>query len=473
VGPLGDDGRDISSDNEGGGPPPDPSLRAWRHPSEIAAAAAAASRPPRAAPNRTVSRLVVTGAGAALVFVVVAGTLMLAIGTTVTIQASRSPNGSTLVQLSSGNPVSGRSGTAPPELRAGEAAGTSGADESSEVEPEAAVSSSAGEVPITTVSGAVTTPLMMSEEPTTTTELAAGGTGEASATVLDRSQLPPPGELGDGVFTVAGSNVTRLGLFIAVDGMLLTSASAIDSHDRVAVILDNSWTEAVVVATDPATDVAVLELSGSGAAELDGMASNAVDPVEPAAGARIEVPVAGASDGEVTTGIIIGADQRILTRTGIPVYGSLLTTARLPDRGSGAALLDRGGSPVGLVIDSIGYLASAVPIERAVAVGRSLIEQDTPTAEWLGVEGRSHPGGGAKLHAVVTASPAEQAGLEPGDVIVGIDGDDVIDWFHLIYFVRQAGSGTTVTVEVDRGATTRELPVTIGTRVQTAGRGDG
>jgi S1-C subfamily serine protease len=277
--------------------------------------------------------------------------------------------------------------------------------------------------------------------------------------------LPSPESVGDGVFALSGDDVVRLGLFTAVDGLILTSASAVDDHELVLLAGGGQWVEAIVLASDPPTDVAVLGPTGL---YLDDFAA-AIDETErstrpPAAGTGIQVPVAGSADGETAAGIIIGTDQRILAGDSIPIYGALLTTARRPENGGGATLLDSDGRVIGLLLGSTGYLASAVPIDTALSIARTLVEWNVPTLDWLGVEGRTHDGGGAELHTVIDGSPADLAGLRPGDVITDIEDAEVVDWFHLIHLVRHWGSGATVAVVVERGPSTRELTVDIGTR---------
>jgi S1-C subfamily serine protease len=408
--------------------------------------------------GRNLGWILSVAGGATLVAAVVVTGAVLAIGTTVTIQASERSDTSLLARLNADHPVSARAGGAPTST-VSTTQPSSSTQSTGSLEPAAGVSSSAAEI--------VPTSLSTTGSTTVSGDGATAGPGAEllGSSSFDPALLPSPETVGDGVFALSGDDVVRLGLFTAVDGLILTSASAVDDHELVLLAGGGQWVEAIVLASDPPTDVAVLGPTGL---YLDDFAA-AIDETErstrpPAAGTGIQVPVAGSADGETAAGIIIGTDQRILAGDSIPIYGALLTTARRPENGGGATLLDSDGRVIGLLLGSTGYLASAVPIDTALSIARTLVEWNVPTLDWLGVEGRTHDGGGAEHHTVIDGSPADLAGLRPGDVITDIEDAEVVDWFHLIHLVRHWGSGATVAVVVERGPSTRELTVDIGTR---------
>jgi S1-C subfamily serine protease len=73
-------------------------------------------------------------------------------------------------------------------------------------------------------------------------------------------------------------------------------------------------------------------------------------------------------------------------------------------------------------------------------------------------------GPGAEVVAVEKDSPAALAGLVPGDVVRSFDGDEVPDPAALVLMLTRSSVGTEASLEVERGGTTRTVPIRIGRR---------
>ena len=86
----------------------------------------------------------------------------------------------------------------------------------------------------------------------------------------------------------------------------------------------------------------------------------------------------------------------------------------------------------------------------------SAVDLDTNRSTLLGVNG------GARLTEVTADSPAEAAGLSPGDVVVAVGGDPVRDASDLVVALRSHEPGTRVTITVRRGADQEILVATLG-----------
>jgi thiol-disulfide isomerase/thioredoxin len=92
---------------------------------------------------------------------------------------------------------------------------------------------------------------------------------------------------------------------------------------------------------------------------------------------------------------------------------------------------------------------------------REAVAQGAPRRAWLGVELDAAPGGGVLAKHVVTASPAKQAGLADGDVIVSADGALLDAPQQLVARVALVGPGNSLRLHVRRGSAERDVPVTL------------
>lgn len=381
----------------GTGPPPDPSLRSWRHPSEIASAEAAAIRYAREEPGgrsgadtrsraRSASGLALTAATA----VAVTAIAILALGSGIYYL-----DGDTAITTSAGDVVGGSGPSG--------AASTSRNLLGSELRPPPLASSS-------------TTSSLRPVSTTTINPITAG--------VIQ------------GVYAVDSGEPVRLGAFTVADDMILTSASAVAGHARLAIGVTPFTVAVTLVATDDVTDVALLAMD---------------DALGPAVLATL-----GAMAGHTSLqGHVVDSDRVTVNRNGQVVYGALATDTTCPRQVGGAPLVDDQGRLVGIVVDSPGSTMSAIPISEALRIGRSL-RSGTSSSMSFALKGVARPGGGVELTSVAGASPAADAGLAKGDRILSVDGVAVTDWRHFRYLVRQPGPGVAVTLEIEhQGATSR------------------
>lgn len=291
---------------------------------------------------------------------------------------------------------------------------------------------------------------------------------EVRDALLDPSTLPPFELLDDGVFGNDGDRLERLAAFVVIEGMVFTSSSAVADHERVGLLIDETWVEADVLIGDGISDVAVLGVDPAGHDRfLEATAAAwyaAANTDSTGTGSYIELRTADGSGGETIHGVVIGADERTIARSGTAVYGALSTSAQLPEGAGGSALINDDGFIVALVVDSADYLLSAIPIDRVVDIGRSFLRWGMPAVEWLGITGQTSADGGVRLDDVVPDGPADQAELQPGDVIIAIDGQVIHDADHLAHVVRETDIGSTIAITVDRGNLRHVLRATIGQR---------
>ena len=232
----------------------------------------------------------------------------------------------------------------------------------------------------------------------------------------------------------AGSGV----IFDAEEGYVLTNHHVIENGDRIVVTLkDQRQFDAELIGSDAGTDIALLKIKAEGltALELGDSDRLQVGDYVLAIGNPFGL-------GQTVTSGIVSA----LGRSGLNIEGYedfIQTDASINPGNSGGALVTLDGKLVGIntaiIAPSGGNvgIGFAVPVNMADAVSSQLIEfgevhrgllgvkiQDfTPDlTEALGIDGET----GAVITQVMPDSAAEAAGLQPGDLIVSVDGRPVI-----------------------------------------------
>ena len=219
------------------------------------------------------------------------------------------------------------------------------------------------------------------------------------------------------------------------DGFLLTSAHVVEGADRAeAGFSDGSEVTADVVGRDPLSDLAVLLARGDVPAPVD---------LGDAARLRVGQLVVALGNplglsGSVTAGIVSGLGRSLPTRAGRVVDEVIQTDAALNPGNSGGVLADSAGRMVGVntAVAGVG-VGLAVPInDMTQRLIMTLMTYGRVRRAWLGIVGSQAPlppvlvarlGRRTGLHIaqVISGSPAAQAGLRQGDVVVAIDGETI------------------------------------------------
>lgn len=256
------------------------------------------------------------------------------------------------------------------------------------------------------------------------------------------------------------------------------------SPDGVVVIVGNNTYAASIVGGDAATDIAVLKLERVPDGLTPIQHGNSDSLVVGQEVAAIGNPL-GLS-GSVTTGIVSALDRPIATggsSTKPVITNAIQTSAPLNPGNSGGALVDRNGALIGInsAIASVNSADSgkqsgnigigfAIPISLTENIASQLIENGKVSHAFLGtatVDGAVQVDGeqrlGAEVKTVVPDGPSEHAGLEVGDVIVTLDGHEILGSQHLVGTVRTLKVDQQVTMQVVRDGKRVDLEVTLGT----------
>jgi serine protease Do len=263
------------------------------------------------------------------------------------------------------------------------------------------------------------------------------------------------------------------GVIVSEDGIVLTNNHVIEGADQIQVILsDGRRFAARLLGTDPATDVAVLKVDGSGLPAV---------PVGNSDRARIGQVVLAFGNpfgiGQTVTMGIISATGR--SELGLVDYENFIQTdAAINPGNSGGALVDTRGRLIGIntaiFSRSGGYqgIGFAVPITIAQGVMKSILttgkiqrgsigvsfqDIDEAMAEAFGLADRK----GALINEVSEDSPAEHAGLRHGDVIVGFDGTTINDALDLRRLIALTPVGADVQLTYLRSGDRRSVTVSV------------
>ena len=196
--------------------------------------------------------------------------------------------------------------------------------------------------------------------------------------------------------------------------------------------------------------------------------------------------------GTVTTGIVSAVNRPVRTsaadsgaRAGQAaepvVTNAIQTSAAINPGNSGGALVNAGGQLIG-INSSIATLSNgsesgnigigfAIPVNEARQIAEQLIATGTAEHAYLGVtpvDGQATMGdstmSGAQLDSVGSATPAAQAGLKVGDVIIAVDGERVESADSLVGSIRSATKGQVVTLTVIRDGQELEISATLAAK---------
>ena len=234
------------------------------------------------------------------------------------------------------------------------------------------------------------------------------------------------------------------GVIVSPAGYILTNNHVIEEADQIEVILnDGRKSAAQVIGTDPETDLAILKVDLK------------------------ELPVITLGDSDALS---IG-DQVLAIGNpfgvGQTVTSGIVSALGRTQLGINTAIYSRSGGSMG-----IGF---AIPTSTARSVLDAIVRDGQVTRGWIGVEPQDltpelaesfglSSGTGVIITGVLQNGPAAQAGIRPGDVIVGVAGRDVTNVAQLLSAVAGLQPGTPATLDVVRKDGKSRIDITPGKR---------
>jgi len=266
------------------------------------------------------------------------------------------------------------------------------------------------------------------------------------------------------------------GVIISERGYILTNNHVVEGADEIQIALkDGRNAEAVVIGTDPESDLAVLKINIENAPSITLGQSNAIKigDIVLAIGNPFGV-------GQTVTMGIISATGR--DRLGLNTFEDFIQTdAAINPGNSGGALINTFGHLIG--INTAIYSSSkgsqgigfAIPIDNAKKITEEIITQGHVVRGWIGIEIQNispelaESFGLANTNGVIVAGmlnngPANRAGLRPGDIIKRINNIDIIDGRHAITLISRSKPGKVIDIELLRNNKAIEVPVTTSQR---------
>ena len=271
------------------------------------------------------------------------------------------------------------------------------------------------------------------------------------------------------------------GFVVSSDGLILTNAHVVEGSDRVKVTLKNGTTyEGEVMGTDSLTDVAVIKIEAD--AELPAVTFADSDQLQPGEWA-IAIGNPLGLDNTVTTGIV-SATGRTSAQVGVADkrVRFIQTDAAINPGNSGGPLLNAQGEVIGIntaIIQNAQGLGFAIPVNSARDIAEELIAKGKVDHPYLGIQMAGitpelkqelsrqknlnvNADEGIVIIDVVPDSPAARAGLQSGDVIQEIAGNNITQADEVQQAVAKTEVGDKLALGLLRDEKQLELDVTVG-----------
>ena len=272
------------------------------------------------------------------------------------------------------------------------------------------------------------------------------------------------------------------GVILDTDGNILTNYHVIEDAEEIVVTLDSGDTyEAEVLGSDDSSDLAVVTLVDAGDAELTPIEIGDSDDINVGEWVMAIGSPFG-NEQSVTTGIVsaLYRSTALTSTSGTSIYVNMIQTdAAINPGNSGGALVNAEGQLIGInsLIESYSESSAgvgfAIPVNYAMKIADQILAGETPVHPYVGVtltsvdalsalQNGSTVTEGAEVVAVTDGSPADEAGIEVGDIITMVDDTEITSADSLIIAVRTYDVGDTVTFTLVRDSTEMTVEVTLG-----------
>lgn len=266
------------------------------------------------------------------------------------------------------------------------------------------------------------------------------------------------------------------GVVVSPKGYILTNNHVIETADEIEVALaDGRKGSAKLVGSDPETDIAVIKV------DLPNLPAITLGRAEEAKVGDVVLAIGNPFGvGQTVTMGIISALGR--SHLGINTFENFIQTdAAINPGNSGGALTDINGNLLGINTaiysrsgGSLG-IGFAIPVTTVKTVMDSIITTGQVIRGWIGVEPQDitpelaesfglNRKAGTIIAGVLKGGPADKAGMQPGDILIAVDGKPITDTTDMLNMIAQLTPGKRSKITVVRKNAESTLDVLVGKR---------
>ncbi len=248
------------------------------------------------------------------------------------------------------------------------------------------------------------------------------------------------------------------GVIVSAQGYIMTNYHVIaDAQDIAVELIDGRTAIAKIIGVDADTDLAVLKIT---MANLPVVSTSHKITAKMGDIALIIGNPYGVGQA-VTMGIVSATERRLLSLSEYVDF--IQTDAAVNPGNSGGALINTKGDLLGI---SSAYftrgtktgISFAIPTFLAMNIFDEILSKGHVTRGWLGFSGGPMDKVGRDLFGetsylvtdVTTGSPADKAGLKPMDVIIKVNGHEVLTYIDLLNLITETAPDSEITFEVNR-----------------------
>lgn len=276
------------------------------------------------------------------------------------------------------------------------------------------------------------------------------------------------------------------GFIIDSNGYIVTNAHVIGDgkYEKITVsLIDGSTEVGEVLWYDTTLDLAIVKINRTGLPTVEYGNSDELRVGEPVV--AIGNPMTLDLERTVTQGIVSGLNRSIAFENGTIIEPLIQTDASINSGNSGGPLFNAKGEVIGIntaKMSTAEGLGFAIPINTVIPIAEQIIEKGTFSTVYVGITGVDVETYETALGIDVVAdygvviietmnnSPANEAGLKPGDVIIAIDGDKIKGMSDLKRNLYEYKDGDKAEITILRNGQEQKVTMTLKTKPQNFGQ---